>query len=301
VDSSSDSLTLIQTLTERNTFAHPSSRRRAPILASSKLRNRRSAEHGVRGFLSNVVISPSLAATICNGAISTTYLAYVIELNEKHKYVSSREPPKDGTSSDIAPLDTVAGKEMRSHIEKLRLKAVEKSREYFINVISEVRKVERERETGAHVAHRHSPPPQTIPQTLSILAPLVTQLRRAKTNVRMIQTTKLLKYKQLIKFLDDAAPDVHQEVRNIYAESMTKTIFSLFKTYQQQLAKLDSKIAGKHDLICVDEKAVKDMFSTKINMSKRSDPFSLGDRGRVLDIKEEKPIMVHIATAEKVR
>lgn len=134
------------TLTEHNTFAHPSSRRRAPILASSKLRNRRSAEHGVRGFLSNVVISPSLAATICNGAISTTYLAYVIELNEKHKYVSSREPPKDGTSSDIAPLDTVAGKEMRSHIEKLRLKAVEKSREYFINVISEVRKVERERE-----------------------------------------------------------------------------------------------------------------------------------------------------------
>ena len=154
VDSSRDSLTLIQTLTERNTFAHPFSRRRAPILASSKLRNRRSAEHGVRGFLSNVVISPSLAATICNGAISTTYLAYVIELNEKHKYVSSREPPKDGTSSDIAPLDTVAGKEMRSHIEKLRLKAVEKSREYFINVISEVRKGERERETGAHVAHR---------------------------------------------------------------------------------------------------------------------------------------------------
>ena len=91
-----------------------------------------------------------------------------------------------------------------------------------------------------------------------------------------------------MKFLDDAAPDVHQEVRDIYAESMAKTISSLFKTYQSQLTKLDSKVAGKHDLICVDEGAVKDMFSTKINMSKRSDPFSLGDRGRVLEIADEK-------------
>jgi len=150
---------------------------------------------------------------------------------------------------------------MRSHIEKLRLKAVEKSREYFINVIAE--------------------------------------LRRAKTNVRMIQTEKLLKYMQLMNFLDDAAPDVHQEIRNIYTESMAKTISSLFKTYQSQLSKLDSKMAGKHDLICVDEQAAKDMFSTKRDMSKRGDPFSLGDRARVLDIKEEKPIMVHIAIAEK--
>mmetsp|Transcript_13896 Transcript_13896/g.28430 ORF Transcript_13896/g.28430 Transcript_13896/m.28430 type:complete len:718 (+) Transcript_13896:209-2362(+) len=226
-----------------------------------KLRNRRLAEQRVRSFLSNVVISPTLATTICNDEIGADYLAYVIELNEKHKYVSRREAADDGSSVDIAPIDTVAGKEMRSHIEKLRLKAVEKSRSYFINVISE--------------------------------------LRKAKTNVRMIQMEKLLKYKQLMKFLDDAAPDVHQEVRDIYAESMAKTISSLFKTYQSQLTKLDSKVAGKHDLICVDEGAVKDMFSTKINMSKRSDPFSLGDRGRVLEIADEKPIMVHIAMAEK--
>ena len=30
----------------------------------------------------------------------------------------------------------------------------------------------------------------------------------------------------------------------------------------------------------------------------RADPFTLGERGKVLDIADEKPIMVHIAIAE---
>lgn len=61
-----------------------------------KLRNRKSAEHRVRAFLSNVVVSPDLAKTICNADVSADYLAYVIELNEKHAYVSRREPADDG-------------------------------------------------------------------------------------------------------------------------------------------------------------------------------------------------------------
>ena len=212
-------------------------------------------------YLSKVVISPDLAATICNSEINSDYLEYVMELNSKHRYVSLREPADDGSSVDIAPEDTASGREMRSHIDKLRLKAVEKTREYFINTIAELRKV--------------------------------------KTNVRMIQIEKLLKFKQLMKFLDDAAPDIHAEIRDIYVESMAKTLSSLFKTYQSQLTKLDMKVANKHDLIVVDEAAVKDMFSSKVNLSKRSDPFSLGNRAMVLDIIDEKPIMVHIAMAEK--
>ncbi|GMH82404.1 hypothetical protein TL16_g09244 [Triparma laevis f. inornata] len=175
-----------------------------------KLRNRKAAEHRISSFLKNIVISPDLATTICNGDVSK--------------------------------------------------EAVEKTRDYFLSKISE--------------------------------------LRKAKTNVRMIQTSSLLQYASLMKFLDNAAPDVHNEIRDVYVESMSKVLSGLFKTYQSQLAKLDLKAAGKNDLIAVEEAAVKDMFSSKVNMSKKIDPFTLGERGKVLEIADEKPIMVHIAIAE---
>ncbi|GMH50721.1 hypothetical protein TrLO_g9568 [Triparma laevis f. longispina] len=225
-----------------------------------KLRNRKAAEHRISSFLKNIVISPDLATTICNGDVSKEYLDYVVELDRKHKYVNLREPADDGSSADIGPASTVAGREMRSHIDKLRLKAVEKTRDYFLSKISE--------------------------------------LRKAKTNVRMIQTSSLLQYASLMKFLDNAAPDVHNEIRDVYVESMSKVLSGLFKTYQSQLAKLDLKAAGKNDLIAVEEAAVKDMFSSKVNMSKKIDPFTLGERGKVLEIADERPIMVHIAIAE---
>ncbi|GMH82470.1 hypothetical protein TrST_g12487 [Triparma strigata] len=225
-----------------------------------KLRNRKAAEHRISSFLKNIVISPDLATTICNGDVSKEYLDYVVELDAKHKYVNLREPADDGSSADISPADTVAGREMRSHIDKLRLKAVEKTRGYFLSKIGE--------------------------------------LRKAKTNVRMIQTSSLLQYSALMKFLDNAAPDVHNEIRDVYVESMSKVLSGLFKTYQSQLGKLDLKVAGKNDLIAVEEGAVKDMFTSKVNLTKRADPFTLGERGKVLEIADEKPIMVHIAIAE---
>ena len=140
---------------------------------------------------------------------------------------------------------TVAGREMKEYLAKLRLRAVERTRTYFLNTMRD--------------------------------------LRRPKTHVRMIQTHALLKYEYLVDFLFIASPMIHAEIRDVYIESMSKTLHSLFRTYHKQLLTLDLRLASRVDLIAVEEAALRDTFSTKVNMRKRGDAFVLGERAKVLD------------------
>ena len=79
------------------------------------------------------------------------------------------------------------------------------------------------------------------------------------------------------------APPIGEELRNLYIESMSRTIHSLFKAYCTQLLKLDLIIATKYDLIAVEEATLKSVFTQKVNFAKRSDTFALADRDRILD------------------
>ena len=155
-----------------------------------RLRNRKSAEHRVQSFLSHIIIPPAMAESLCNAEVDGNYVANVKLLEEKHKYVNSRDAFDDGSSTDIAPGDTASGKEVAVHVGKLRLKTVAKCRDYFLAKVSEV--------------------------------------RRARTNIRVVQVNGLLKYASLMRFLLDAAPDVHDEIRDVYIESMSKTLQNLF-------------------------------------------------------------------------
>ena len=216
--------------------------------------NRRDAEEGLRLFLERIVIPPNLAEIICRGEVDELFLECVKDLEEKIAYVQLTEHTIDDpassdpgfhSSSGIPPSQTAAGKEMIEHLSKLRLKAVERTRTYFLNVMK--------------------------------------QLRKPKTHVRMIQTHALLKYEYLVDFLLVSSPTIHLEIRDVYVESMSKTLHTLFRTYHRQLLTLDMRLATRVDLIAVEEGALRDAFSTKVNMRKRGDAFVLGDRSKVLD------------------
>lgn len=45
---------------------------------------------------------------------------------------------------------------------------------------------------------------------------------------------------------------------------MGKTIHNLFKNYYLQLMKLELVVANKHDLIVVEEAAIKSLFTQKV-------------------------------------
>ena len=216
--------------------------------------NRRDAEEGLRLFLERIVVPPNLAHVICRGEVDELFLECVKDLEEKYAYVQMtadklNDPdcsdPGLVSSAGIPPASTVAGREMIDHISKLRLQAVDRTRAYFLKVMK--------------------------------------QLRRPKTHVRMIQSHALLKYEYLVDFLLVASPTIHAEIRDVYVESMSKTLYTLFRTYHKQLLLLDFRLATRVDLIAVEEAALRDTFSTKVNMRKRGDAFVLGDRSKVLD------------------
>lgn len=163
--------------------------------------------------------------------------------------------------------------------------------------------------------------------------------------LQMVQRHQLMKYQYLMEFLYSTSPDVGEEVRGTYVETMGKTVFNLFRAYHAQLQKLVLEVrlarragttqaegwrsewvgpgsaaaelsarwalvvgglwcvqvANKNDLIAVEEGAVKSLFSTKVDLSKRGDAFSLADRDKILDNIEAEPILVHIAIAENQR
>ena len=240
------------------------------LTLSLQLGNRRDAELGLRAFLERIVVPPNLADVVCTGAVDETFVDCVRDLEEKYAYVHMGQPDDpaelermERISAGIPPASTAAGKEIQEHVKKLRTTAIVRVREYFLAKFAE--------------------------------------LRRPRTNVRMIQVNQLVKYGDLMDFLLRAAPDVYQEVRNVYIESMGKTLQALFRTYGAQLARLDSRVATRNDLIAVDDATLRDTFSTKVNMAKRNDAFCLGERVNVLEVDtaaDRQPILAHVALAQ---
>jgi len=226
-----------------------------------QLRNRRKAEEGLRHYLEHIVIAPALTNAICRGPVNSTFLESVHELNTIYEDVHGTEP--QSWSCDKVPSQTRAGQEMQDHVRKLRLVAVSRTRDYFLAQMQ--------------------------------------LLRKPNTNVRMIQVHGLLKYADLQDFLYEASPEIASEVFNVYMESMGKSLYALFRTYQAQLHQLDATkmAATRHDVIAIDDSALRDALTTKAK--KRVDSFGLGTRAH--DVLEDaaEPLMSHLALAEGKR
>eukprot|EP01041_Mallomonas_annulata_P001396 gene1396-2688_t len=214
---------------------------------SIRLKNRRAAEEKLNKFLENTSITPDLAATIAAGLVNEPYLEAVVELSRKLKYMEQTSIPKDGSSADLLPAGTYAGRALLPDLEKLKSRALSKIKEYF---------------------------------TIQFNA-----LRKAKTNVQMLQQTALVKYSQLLQFLQQEAPPIAEDLRN----------------YHDKLMKLETTVASKQDLVAVEDAALRSMFTHKVDLSKRCDAFALAERDRILDQVEGEPILVHVATAEAQR
>jgi len=144
--------------------------------------NRKKAEDGIGQFLSHCVISPNLAQAITSGPVNRTFLEAVREMNQIYQDTHDNKPQP--WSAGVPPSKTVAGREMQTHVYRLRCVAVARVREYFLAQM--------------------------------------TLLRRPQTNVRMIQVHGLLQYAYLQDFLAEANPQIAREMFNVYVESMSK-------------------------------------------------------------------------------
>lgn len=223
-----------------------------------QLHNRKAAALGLRDFLGRIILSPHLVNTIVKGPVNADFQQAIQELTQL--YQDTHESKPQDWACGEPPSNTVAGKEMQAHIQQLRLVAVSRVREYFYQQM--------------------------------------TLLRKPQTNIRILQSHGLLHYADLYDFLMDAVPDVAKELFKVYTDSMAKTLYALFRTYQAQLIQLDATkyAATRQDVLAVEDAYLRDSITTKAK--KRVDVFTLGNRANVLNNTHENPIVAYVAVSE---
>lgn len=225
---------------------------RESVAMSSKLKNRRAAEERLGKFLESLAFAPALPTVICDGDVDDDFVESVLALDARLAFVGGTTKPRPRAVTDVTPA-----------LDKLKIKACGRSRDYLVEKMSELRKLQ--------------------------------------TNIQVLQRTQLVKFAALFGFLERHQPDAATEVREFYVDSMSRALQMLFKAYDAELAAFDLEVANKHDLVAVDESAVRSTFTTKVSLSKRGDGFSLGDRVHVLSRLGGAPLIAHVARAENKR
>ena len=128
-------------------------------------------------------------------------MEYLLSLNQKVKFIRG----------DELALSSAAYQDLEPVIEKLRLKAVSKVREFLLQKVY--------------------------------------QLRRPRTNIQIIQQNVLLRFKYFVTFLKEHGGDVYTEVRTEYTKTLSRVLSQHFKSYLFDIDKMHQSIATKSDVL----------------------------------------------------
>ena len=228
---------------------------------SQKLNNRKGLEEVLGKFVDDVCIPPQLVATIVEGEVNDDYLEFMLMLNKKLKVVST----------DSAVRASKAFKDVDPELEKLRVKAITKAREFLLQRIYD--------------------------------------LRKPKTNVQIQQQTRLLKYRYLVSFLKAHGPETHAEVRNAYVDTLSRIYSSYFRTYLSAVERLQRQYADRSDVIGLEDNQGGVLGGLMSGMKmpgkalgkalrNQNHPFVLGERIGILEQLDKPAIIPHVAESE---
>ncbi|XP_060706512.1 vacuolar protein sorting-associated protein 52 homolog isoform X2 [Hemiscyllium ocellatum] len=224
------------------------------ITMNIKLKNRQSVRSELSQLVDELVIPNSMIMTILETPVTEQqFLEQLHELNNKINYVKEQ-----------SFKETLACSDVQDTLDRLKIKAVSKIREYILQKIY--------------------------------------SFRKPMTNYQVPQNA-LLKYRFFYQFLLATERHVAKEIRDEYVDTMSKIYFSYFKSYSSRLMKVQyEEVADKDDLMGVEDTAKKGFFS-KPSLKNRNTIFTLGNRGNVISSSElEAPIIVpHAAQRSDVR
>ncbi|NXK01461.1 VPS52 protein, partial [Corythaixoides concolor] len=228
------------------------------VAMNLRLKNRRAVRRQLAQLLDGLVVPAAMISTILEAPVTEPeFLEQLQELNGKINSVKEQ-----------AFRETVACADVQHVLEKLKIKAVTKIREFVLQKIY--------------------------------------SFRKPMTNYQIPQNA-LLKYRFFYQFLLGNERTVAQELREQYVDTMSKIYLSYFKSYTSRLMKIQyEEVAEKDDLMGVEDTAKKDilrLFFSKPSLKNRNTVFTLGNRGGVIGAAElEAPIIVpHAAQKSDLR
>ena len=145
---------------------------------------------------------------ICEGEVNEFYVAHLAELDKKMDFVSSVQGRNIRAFKDVIP-----------ELEKLRLKAIDKLRDFLLNQVR--------------------------------------ALRNPLTNISMIQQNVLLRLRDAYLFVRDRHLECAMEVTNAYLNTVAVYYSNAFEKYCRSLLKLQQDTSGRLDLLGIEENAKK--------------------------------------------
>ncbi|XP_016108005.1 vacuolar protein sorting-associated protein 52 homolog [Sinocyclocheilus grahami] len=209
-----------------------------------RLKNRQAVRGQLSQLVDELVVPSTMISVILDSPVTEQeFLEQLHELNSKINY-----------AKELSFRETLACSDIQDIVDRLKIKAVSKIREFILQKIY--------------------------------------SFRKPMTNYQIPQNT-LLKYRFFYQFLLANERTVAKEIRDEYVDTMSKIYFSYFKSYSGRLLKVQYEdVADKDDLMGVEDTAKKGFFS-KPSLKSRNTIFTVGQRGAVLSPAElEGPILI---------
>uniref|UniRef100_A0A4X1TE57 Vacuolar protein sorting-associated protein 52 homolog n=1 Tax=Sus scrofa TaxID=9823 RepID=A0A4X1TE57_PIG len=212
-----------------------------------RLRNRQAVRGKLGELVDGLVVPSALVTAILEAPVTEPrFLEQLQELDAKAAAVREQEARGTAACADV-----------RGVLDRLRVKAVTKIREFILQKIY--------------------------------------SFRKPMTNYQIPQTA-LLKYRWFFyQFLLGNERATAKEVRDEYVETLSKMYLSYYRSYLGRLMKVQyEEVAEKDDLMGVEDTAKKDILQLRTpSLRSRNTIFTLGTRGSVISPTElEAPILV---------
>lgn len=209
-----------------------------------RLKNRQAIRGELSQFVDDMIVQESLIQHILESSVTDKEFLEDLQILD-HKIAFVKEQ---------SFKDAKCCQDVKDVLEKLKIKAISKIREYLLQKIY--------------------------------------TFRKPMTNYQVPQNA-LLKNKFFYQFLMTHERDIAREVREEYLDTMSKILFSYFKMYTSRLMKLQfEEVADRDDLMGVEDTAKRSIFSSKPSLKNRSTVFTVGNRGNVLTTELESQIIV---------
>ena len=208
-----------------------------------KLKNRQAIRGELSQFVDDMIVPEEMILTLMEKPVSDiVYLEHLQNLEHKINFLHEQ-----------SFRDARACNDVKDVVEKLKIKAVGKIREFLLEKIN--------------------------------------SFKKPMTNYHIQQNT-ILKFRFYFKFLVANNIEIAKEVKENYVDTMSKVTFSYFKSYSGRLMKLQyDELPTQDDLLGLDDSQPKGFFS-KPSIKSKASVFSMGQRGEVLSTELEGPILV---------
>eukprot|EP00890_Picochlorum_soloecismus_P006750 jgi/Picsp_1/8/NSC_00008-R1_vacuolar protein sorting-associated protein 52 homolog len=230
--------------------------RKSDILRG-KLENRKKVEDELGSFIQRIALLPSLIEAIMTSPVTEDeFVVNVMELRRKLEYVQSDENIRQ----------SAAFRDVAIEMERLRLGAVRRCRDFFVSRILEMRK--------------------------------------SSSNIQMQQNV-LLRYRELLAFLNKHGNAMYLEVRSSYSAAVGAKFLEVFKIYWAYIEQMEKSIVPQDLLlgtpVAVTSPGISNMMSLlSLGKAKGNDVdtdlsqneiFDLHDRMKVLLAVEDSPLI----------